>query len=192
LGRPHGAHAGRPAHNFQPVDFNGRAVLGRTGPAAKRRAEGGHIEDLGARYALGLAPHCCSAAYGCADVTKPYFWAEDLTLLCARVHDGGSRPNGKARLTLDQAGSVTLVRLVPTPGLADVQLEGNVTAKDASVTAQIWQDGKQLAEKSGTGLLTVRASVATDGMVRYAFQVKSGGPAHVAIEDLRISVTKQR
>ena len=156
--------------------------------------------------AVLLASACAPQFSGTNAVPKPapqaLYVNEDFTLwhtegtMAPVIHmemapSVSAQKNGKAQVSFDAAGTLTLAREIPTPGDALVKVTGTAQLENAAVIYQLWQDGKLLAERGNGGAIDVGSNVESAGMIKHVLVIRAAGKAKVTLEDVHISVTKR-
>lgn len=154
--------------------------------------------------AVLLASACAPQFSGTNAVPKPAPQAlsvnEDFTLwhpegMAPTMHMDiapavNGQPAGKAQIAFDKAGTLSLSREIPMPGDSVIRLSGTADLDNAAVKAQLWKDGRMLAERGNGGAVDIAVRSAGAGMAKCVLIFSGNGKGSVKIRDAHISIEK--
>jgi len=101
-----------------------------------------------------------------------------------------AQANGAVAGKFDAAGTLTLVREIPMPGDSVIQLTGSADISNAALKAQLWKDGRMLAERGNGGAIDIAVRSSGAGIAKCVLILGSNGRGSVSIRDAHISIEK--
>ncbi len=142
------------------------------------------------------SPHVSSTS-AAPKPNAPASMSEDFTLwhtegmMAPVIHmEMAQAAIGKATISFEKAGALTLVREIPMPGDSVIHLTGTADLDNAAVKAQLWKDGKMLAQRGDGGAVDIAVRSAVAGMAKCVLIFSGNGNGSVSIREAHVSIEK--